>query len=345
MKFKCYEVLRPWLLMAVLMGGTALSTQGMEAQVDESGVTHYVMHNHRHSRKSGVSQLATVNGKQLQAARSAAKPVSTRIGTLEPSNAVRFVSSTEPELRAMDSARGVAVGGVPATAASARQVASLSGTEGAHFRGPSWVGTDIVMPHLSTIWPNSGNLSQGAQARAVDYWPLMVKAATQFNLDPLLIRSVIQAESAFNPLALSPKGAMGLMQLMPATARRMGVADGTLGSTTNGVFNGANNGTEEWRVASVPALLQQPEVNIQAGSKYLAYLMQLFEGNTVLAVAAYNAGEGAVQRAGKRIPPYPETQAYVRKVLALYAKAKEQSGQSVPDWGGAPPDLGSSGPT
>jgi lysozyme len=105
-----------------------------------------------------------------------------------------------------------------------------------------------------------------------------------------LLTAVIAVESGFDERAVSSKGAKGLMQLMPATARRFGVRD---------VF--------------------AAEQNLRAGAAYLRTLMNQFPENLQLALAAYNAGEGAVLRAGRRIPAFPETQQYVRKVLARLA--------------------------
>jgi len=119
-------------------------------------------------------------------------------------------------------------------------------------------------------------------------------AAKQYKVDVGFIRAIIHAESAFNPLARSRKGAMGLMQLMPGTAKDMGVAD-----TTN------------------------PEQNIKGGVKYLAALLQTFSGNEALAAAAYNAGAGAVTRYSG-IPPYEETQTYVKRVKILSDRYKTQ---------------------
>lgn len=112
-------------------------------------------------------------------------------------------------------------------------------------------------------------------------------AARRYNIDPALVRAVIHAESGFNTQARSPKGAMGLMQLMPATARELGV-------------------TNAW----------QPAQNIRGGVQYLAGLMTRFRGNTTLATAAYNAGPGAVEK-HRGVPPYAETQAYVKRVDIL----------------------------
>jgi len=130
-------------------------------------------------------------------------------------------------------------------------------------------------------------------------------AASAYGVDLNLIKAVAAAESAFNPNAVSRKGAVGLMQIMPATARQYGVI--------------AEPGT------TVARKLTNPELNIHTGTKYLAYLLRLYGGQVDLALAAYNAGEGAVLRAGNRIPEYKETQDYVRKVLAVYKVLQTQA--------------------
>jgi len=113
------------------------------------------------------------------------------------------------------------------------------------------------------------------------------RLSLRHGVDPSLVRAVIHAESAFRPDAISPKGAGGLMQLMPGTAARFNVADRF-----------------------------DPEENIAGGVAYLAWLLDLFRGDRELAVAAYNAGENAVKRYGG-IPPYQETKTYVRRVMQL----------------------------
>ncbi|MEG3638592.1 lytic transglycosylase domain-containing protein [Magnetococcus sp. PR-3] len=113
--------------------------------------------------------------------------------------------------------------------------------------------------------------------------------AKRYGLDAGLVKAVIRAESDFDPNVVSHKGAVGLMQLMPQTARMYGVSDRT-----------------------------DPQENIQAGSRHLRYLMRKYKNNIKLTLAAYNAGEGAVRRYGNRIPPYRETQNYVRKVIRFY---------------------------
>lgn len=130
--------------------------------------------------------------------------------------------------------------------------------------------------------------------------PTVEQIAAEHSLPPELIHSVIKVESNYNPFAISPKGAMGMMQLIPATARRFGVSD---------VFN--------------------PVDNIQGGARYLKYLLDLYHGNYPLALAAYNAGEDAVARYGG-VPPFPETQNYVIQVGKRLADARKASAAAQP---------------
>ncbi len=129
--------------------------------------------------------------------------------------------------------------------------------------------------------------------------PTLKHMAQQYQLDEYLLQALIATESGFDADAVSPKGAIGLMQLMPDTARRFGVK----GS----------------RSEPVTELLRRPAINLRAGSRYLRHLLDRYQGDLTLALAAYNAGEGAVQRAGRQVPPYRETQNYVRTVQQLYA--------------------------
>jgi soluble lytic murein transglycosylase-like protein len=123
------------------------------------------------------------------------------------------------------------------------------------------------------------------------YQEQVVEAAKEHKLDPALVHAVIAAESNYNPKALSNKGAVGLMQVMPDTGRRYGVKEKEL---------------------------KQPAQNIRTGAQYLADLIDMFDGDLKLALAGYNAGENAVLRHGRKIPPFAETQAYVPRVLRFY---------------------------
>jgi len=118
---------------------------------------------------------------------------------------------------------------------------------------------------------------------------LINEAAYRHRVDPKLVHAVIQTESAYNAGAVSSAGAVGLMQLMPDTARRYGVSD-----------------------------RRNPDQNVDGGTHYLRDLIRMFSPNLALAVAAYNAGENAVIKHGYSIPPYPETRNYVKQVLAAY---------------------------
>ena len=136
------------------------------------------------------------------------------------------------------------------------------------------------------------SLDQQPQMIANQPYAELVSAAAKVNqLPEALLHAVINAESRYNPGATSPKGAGGLMQLMPATAREMGVTD-----------------------------VYDPKANIQGGAKYLKRLMTLFDNDITLAVAAYNAGPDAVLSRGRVIPPFAETQRYVPSVLRQYRR-------------------------
>ena len=142
------------------------------------------------------------------------------------------------------------------------------------------------------LWPRSGSgpvsLPQ-LNARRAALEPLVQRVAKAHGLQAALLKAIIEVESGFNARARSPKGAIGLMQVMPATAARYGRFD-----------------------------LYSPEQNVDVGARYLRDLLRMFSGDVRLAVAAYNAGENAVIRHGRRIPPYAETIKYVPMVLERY---------------------------
>lgn len=137
------------------------------------------------------------------------------------------------------------------------------------------------------------------------YDDMIEQVAREHAVEPHLVRAVIKVESNFEPNARSPKGAIGLMQVMPATGRRFGASD-----------------------------LKDPRANLGAGTRYLRWLLNRFDEDLTLAVAAYNAGEGAVEKYGRQVPPYPETRNYVRKVLAHLGMAgagRDASGNAPSD--------------
>lgn len=126
-------------------------------------------------------------------------------------------------------------------------------------------------------------------AKSAAYSPIIDDAASNTDVESALLRAVIVVESGFDERAVSHRGAQGLMQLMPATARHYGVSD---------AFD--------------------PSQNVQAGAQHLRELIDRYDNDLELALAAYNAGEDAVEKYGRRIPPYDETQRYVPKVLKIY---------------------------
>lgn len=160
--------------------------------------------------------------------------------------------------------------------------------------------TDQPAGKSFSLFMRINDLPLNSQARHADprflkqrmesYKPLIEAAAQAAALDPALLHAVVMVESGYNPAARSPKGAQGLMQLMPDTARRFGTTDP-----------------------------YDPAQNLRGGARYLARLLAEFDGELSLALAAYNAGENAVRRHGGRIPPYAETQRYVPAVLARYS--------------------------
>jgi soluble lytic murein transglycosylase-like protein len=144
---------------------------------------------------------------------------------------------------------------------------------------------------------NVGSAHKAAPARlSSEISGLVEQTADRLQIDPQLVHAIIKVESAYDPLAISRKGAKGLMQLIPETAQRFGVAN---------PFD--------------------PKENIQGGVSYLKYLLDLFGGDLPRSLAAYNAGEGAVQRSGG-IPAFAETQDYVRKVTHIYQATSSQAG-------------------
>jgi soluble lytic murein transglycosylase-like protein len=160
----------------------------------------------------------------------------------------------------------------------------------------------LVVP---TRWTGESNVSaplgnatalRGYTTGSAEIDGYLIKSGTSNGVDPLLLYSVMHQESSFKQRAISPKGARGLMQLMPGTAMRYGVTN---------IFD--------------------PRQNIEGGARYLRFLLNHFDGDVRLALAGYNAGEGAVEKHGWRIPPYAETQEYVRRISRRYSLLQDPS--------------------
>ncbi|MDR2871348.1 MAG: lytic transglycosylase domain-containing protein [Xanthomonadaceae bacterium] len=164
---------------------------------------------------------------------------------------------------------------------SSARPSGVAGVEGLRTIHYSFIETCYACGSNSGV--NFGTLRLNTNA----YQAEIAAAASEFGVEEAIVRAIIHAESAYNPTALSRAGAQGLMQLMPATARRFGVSDS-----------------------------YDANQNIRGGVQYLSWLLKRFNGNLTLAAAGYNAGEGAVDRHGG-VPPYSETQRYVERVNVL----------------------------
>ena len=148
-----------------------------------------------------------------------------------------------------------------------------------------WLGTS----DLPTASPARKQTEQSFQAGFRRHDAHIRQAAAEHGIEPALLHAVVQVESGYDPRAVSGKGALGLMQLMPATARELGVQDP-----------------------------KDPRSNLWGGARYLRNLIAKFNGDLALALAAYNAGESAVRRHAMQVPPYAETRCYVTAVLKRY---------------------------
>lgn len=183
------------------------------------------------------------------------------------------------------------------------QVAVAPLRPGAEEQAPPWVGFSgriIRAPGMpgsaATLGAAERAADDGASSTALAALPaalapLVQSASQRHQLDPTLVAALMYVESRYRPDARSPKGALGLMQLMPATAARYGVRSA--------------------------ADLLDPRTNIDIGVRHLRTLHDRYDGRLALMLAAYNAGEGAVERYGQRVPPFAETEAYVRRITAL----------------------------
>jgi soluble lytic murein transglycosylase-like protein len=160
------------------------------------------------------------------------------------------------------------------------------------LRNYTYTPTAGALLHLTSqpINPSLGNFTTGN----TDVDNLIVESGKRNSVDPLLLYSIMHQESSFKPRAMSYKGARGLMQLMPGTASRFGVSN-----------------------------IWDPKQNIEGGARYMRVLLDLFSGDVNLALAGYNAGEGAVMKYGYQVPPYSETREYVRRIGNRYSMIRD----------------------
>ena len=167
----------------------------------------------------------------------------------------------------------------------------------AHFSNvPSDSRYKLLFATPSDLAPAEKGPSIDWLARSAQYDGVIRGAAKDATIQAALVRAVIVVESGFNPRAVSKKGAIGLMQLQPATAKRYGVKN-----------------------------IYDPEQNVRAGAHYLRDLLARFDSNLELALAAYNAGEEAVERYGRHVPPFRETLAYVPSVMKVYRRLMDEA--------------------
>jgi soluble lytic murein transglycosylase-like protein len=176
-------------------------------------------------------------------------------------------------------------------------VVNRSAGQSAPVRPPTVDAAASSLPPAAT---SGGAVIRDLTYREAPYEDLISEHARRNNVRPDLIRAVVKVESGFNPYARSPKGALGLMQLMPATARQFNVSN---------PFD--------------------PAQNIAGGSLYLRQLLDRYDNNEELALAAYNAGPGAVDKYGQNVPPYRETQDYVSRVSGIAGEGSGVSGGRV----------------
>ena len=167
------------------------------------------------------------------------------------------------------------------------------------FRGDASAPVDAAPHDASASNASRPEAAVAHPAALRRFEQLIEQHAARESVDPALVKAIVAVESGFAPRAVSPKGALGLMQVMPQTAKRYGVTGD--------------------RRASAEEKLFDPAVNIRTGTRYLRDLLARFADDVALALAAYNAGENAVERHRNRIPPYPETVQYVKRVQELYA--------------------------
>jgi soluble lytic murein transglycosylase-like protein len=206
-----------------------------------------------------------------------------------------YVNEDSPKPRSGSTINAAATGRSPAASSSPDAVKDAVKSDGAKVDAPK---ADAA--RTATANPAAASPDDRMERIVQD-------AASRHQVDPALVRAVINTESGWNPGAVSRKGAMGLMQLIPGTAQRFGVGDP-----------------------------YDPAQNVEGGTTYLRTLLDRYNGDLTKTLAAYNAGEGAVDRSGG-VPWYPETRNYVRKVTDAYFRP--DSGHALKPWSPAPPPV------
>lgn len=208
--------------------------------------------------------------------------------TLSALTLTATVAAFQSAMAAMYGISTTTAGSTSAAASSTRAISHPAGTDPATGKKNSF-----------TRGTEASQAGGGPSGPRRSYRDLVEQVADKYDLNPDLMHAIISVESGYNPKAVSNRGARGLMQLMPATGKRFGGRQ-----------------------------LSDPKQNLEAGARYLAYLLDKFDNRLTLAIAAYNAGEGAVQRYGT-VPPYKETRNYVAKVMATYVAASSDDTPSL----------------
>jgi soluble lytic murein transglycosylase-like protein len=222
-----------------------------------------------------------------------AQSTASSFNNLDAPNGVRvYMEPTRARASGTEPRRASKTGPTKKTASQSNPFSTPSADSSRSLLRPTAL---IYAPDLSAV-ANKGSSLRGYTTGSVQVDGYLIAAGTNNGVDPLLLYSIMHQESSFKSHAVSPKGARGLMQLMPSTASRYGVAN---------IFD--------------------PRQNIEGGARYLRFLLDYFDGDLNLALAGYNAGEGAVEKYGWRIPPYSETQEYVRRISRRYALLRDPS--------------------
>ncbi|MBO2593245.1 lytic transglycosylase domain-containing protein [Shewanella algae] len=243
---------------------------------------------------SAISKKPSAVGKEPSAISKEPSAISKEPSVMgEKISALTKEPSTKPRIVARYSEHGISDSSLPKR--KVYQYRQANGVMAFSDKPPGSQEYQIILYDCFACRPDSKVNWQAIPLFDSDYAAEIALAAQTYNLDPALIRAVIHAESAFNAKALSRTGAMGLMQLMPDTAKELGVSNAFVVSQ-----------------------------NIDAGSRYLAQMLARFDGDMTRALAAYNAGPTTVTQY-RGVPPYPETRAYVKRVKILLERYRNLS--------------------